>query len=55
MIETTDTTGPTDTPESGDDQMILMDHVSKWYGDFQVLTNCTTSVKTAEVLVVCVP
>ncbi len=55
MSETTDTTGSTDTPESGDNQMIQMDHVSKWYGDFQVLTNCTTSVKKGEVVVVCGP
>ncbi len=55
MSETTDTTGSTDTPESGDGAMIEMDHVSKWYGDFQVLTNCTTSVKKGEVVVVCGP
>ncbi len=55
MSETTDTTGSTDTTESGDDAMIQMDHVSKWYGDFQVLTNCTTSVKKGEVVVVCGP
>ncbi len=55
MNETTDTTGSTEPPESGDDQMIQLDHVSKWYGDFQVLTNCTTSVKKGEVVVVCGP
>ena len=55
MNETTDTTESTDTPESADKQMIQMDHVSKWYGDFQVLTNCTTSVKKGEVVVICGP
>ncbi|MEE7477030.1 amino acid ABC transporter ATP-binding protein [Methylobacterium hispanicum] len=35
--------------------MIAIDNVSKWYGDFQVLTNCTTSVARGEVVVVCGP
>ncbi|AWN50014.1 amino acid ABC transporter ATP-binding protein [Methylobacterium terrae] len=35
--------------------MIAIDDVSKWYGDFQVLTNCTTSVTKGEVVVVCGP
>jgi glutamate/aspartate transport system ATP-binding protein len=35
--------------------MIAIDGVSKWYGDFQVLTNCTTSVAKGEVVVVCGP
>jgi glutamate/aspartate transport system ATP-binding protein len=35
--------------------MIAIDNVSKWYGDFQVLTNCTTSVTKGEVVVVCGP
>ncbi|OAS18354.1 amino acid ABC transporter ATP-binding protein [Methylobacterium platani] len=35
--------------------MIAIDGVSKWYGDFQVLTNCTTSVTKGEVVVVCGP
>lgn len=35
--------------------MISIDDVSKWYGDFQVLTNCTTSVAKGEVVVVCGP
>jgi len=55
MIETTDTAGSMTTPDSGDKQMIQLDHVSKWYGDFQVLTNCTTSVKKGEVVVICGP
>jgi glutamate/aspartate transport system ATP-binding protein len=35
--------------------MIEMKDVSKWYGTFQVLTNCTTSVEKGEVVVVCGP
>ena len=35
--------------------MIQMDHVGKWYGDFQVLINCSTSVDKGEVVVVCGP
>src|SRR5262245_50878330 len=35
--------------------MIDMKSVSKWYGTFQVLTNCTTSVDKGEVVVVCGP
>jgi glutamate/aspartate transport system ATP-binding protein len=35
--------------------MIEMKGVSKWYGSFQVLTNCTTSVDRGEVVVVCGP
>ena len=35
--------------------MIEIDKVSKWYGDFQVLTDCTTDVKKGEVVVVCGP
>jgi glutamate/aspartate transport system ATP-binding protein len=35
--------------------MIEMKDVSKWYGTFQVLTNCTTSVAKGEVVVVCGP
>ncbi|TMH06302.1 MAG: amino acid ABC transporter ATP-binding protein [Betaproteobacteria bacterium] len=35
--------------------MISMDHVSKWYGQFQVLTDCTTKVEKVEVIVVCGP
>ena len=35
--------------------MIAMDGVSKWYGDFQVLTDCTTKVSKGEVVVVCGP
>jgi len=35
--------------------MISIKNVSKWYGDFQVLTDCTTDVKKGEVVVVCGP
>jgi glutamate/aspartate transport system ATP-binding protein len=35
--------------------MISMKHVSKWYGAFQVLTDCTTDVAKGEVVVVCGP
>ena len=35
--------------------MIEIKNVSKWYGQFQVLTDCTTSVSKGEVVVVCGP
>ncbi|HEX4918533.1 MAG TPA: amino acid ABC transporter ATP-binding protein [Limnobacter sp.] len=35
--------------------MIEINKVNKWYGSFQVLTDCTTSVKKGEVVVVCGP
>src|SRR5688572_9792887 len=35
--------------------MIRMDQVSKWYGAFQVLAECTTDVAKGEVVVVCGP
>jgi glutamate/aspartate transport system ATP-binding protein len=35
--------------------MIQLSNVSKWYGDFQVLTECSTQVAKVEVVVVCVP
>ena len=35
--------------------MIEMKNVSKWYGTFQVLTECTTQVEKGEVIVVCGP
>jgi glutamate/aspartate transport system ATP-binding protein len=35
--------------------MIKLNNVSKWYGQFQVLTDCTTEVKKGEVVVVCGP
>ena len=35
--------------------MIDIKNISKWYGSFQVLTDCTTSIKRGEVVVVCGP
>ena len=35
--------------------MIDIKNVSKWYGTFQVLTDCTTAIKKGEVVVVCGP
>src|SRR5215831_7006755 len=35
--------------------MIELKGVSKWYGSFQVLTDCTTNVAKGEVVVVCGP
>ncbi|MFT4067664.1 amino acid ABC transporter ATP-binding protein [Paraburkholderia sp.] len=34
---------------------IISDLLQKWYGQFQVLTDCTTEVKKGEVVVVCGP
>ena len=35
--------------------MISIKNVAKWYGSFQVLTDCSTEVKKGEVVVVCGP
>lgn len=35
--------------------MIEIDNISKWYGEFRVLTECTTRVEKGEVVVVCGP
>ncbi|EHR69749.1 ABC-type polar amino acid transport system, ATPase component [Burkholderiales bacterium JOSHI_001] len=35
--------------------MIKIDNVSKWYGPFQVLTDCSTAIQKGEVVVVCGP
>jgi len=35
--------------------MIDIKNVSKWYGEFKVLTDCTTKVEKGEVVVVCGP
>ncbi|NJN00758.1 MAG: amino acid ABC transporter ATP-binding protein [Aquincola sp.] len=35
--------------------MIEIKNISKWYGSFQVLTDCTTHVEKGEVVVVCGP
>ena len=39
------------------DQKIMIDlqNVSKWYKDFQVLTDCSTKIRQGEVVVVCGP
>ena len=35
--------------------MIELKNISKWYGTFQVLTDCSTNIKKGEVVVVCGP
>lgn len=35
--------------------MIELQHISKWYGEFQVLTDCSTTIKKGEVVVICGP
>src|SRR5688572_21153842 len=35
--------------------MIDIKNISKWYGSFQVLTDCTTHIEKGEVVVVCGP
>jgi glutamate/aspartate transport system ATP-binding protein len=35
--------------------MIEFENVSKWYGSFQVLTDCSTSIEKGQVVVVCGP
>src|SRR5258706_12833981 len=35
--------------------MVSNESISKWYGSFQVLTDCSTEVKKGEVVVVCGP
>ncbi len=35
--------------------MIELENVSKWYGSFQVLADCTTQINKGEVVVVCGP
>ncbi|MCC7644966.1 MULTISPECIES: amino acid ABC transporter ATP-binding protein [Janthinobacterium] len=35
--------------------MIELNNVSKWYGQFQVLTDCTTNVDKGDVMVICGP
>ncbi|NHZ96403.1 amino acid ABC transporter ATP-binding protein [Massilia sp. CCM 8734] len=35
--------------------MIKIDNISKWYGKFQVLTECTTQVGKGDVMVICGP
>lgn len=40
---------------STDESMIIMEDVSKWYGDFNVLSHCSTRIHKGEVVVVCGP
>jgi glutamate/aspartate transport system ATP-binding protein len=35
--------------------MISIENVNKWYGEFQVLTHCSTQVSKGEVVVICGP
>jgi glutamate/aspartate transport system ATP-binding protein len=35
--------------------MITINNISKWYGEFQVLSDCSTRVNKGEVIVVCGP
>lgn len=35
--------------------MIALQHISKWYGQFQVLTDCSTVIHKGEVVVICGP
>jgi len=35
--------------------MIEIKNISKWYGSFQVLTDCTTTINKGDVVVVCGP
>ena len=35
--------------------MIAIKNISKWYGTFQVLTDCTTTINKGDVVVVCGP
>ncbi|MBP7325899.1 MAG: amino acid ABC transporter ATP-binding protein, partial [Alicycliphilus sp.] len=35
--------------------MIELKNVSKWYGSFQVLNDCSTNIQKGEVVVVCGP
>ena len=42
-------------PADDSSPMIDIDHISKWYGAFQVLKDCTCRVARGEVVVVCGP
>lgn len=42
-------------PSGQNSRMIELKQVGKWYGEFQVLDDCTTSVSKGEVVVVCGP
>lgn len=45
----------TDNGHASAEIVIKMTDVSKWYGDFQVLTDCTAHVHKGDVVVVCGP
>ncbi len=43
------------TPDAAADPIIVFDHVSKWYGDFQVLKEIDLRIAKGERIVVCGP
>ena len=45
----------TNSGHASDEMVIEISNVSKWYGDFQVLTDCTAHVHKGDVVVVCGP
>ncbi len=45
----------TDSGHASNEMVVEIDSVSKWYGDFQVLTDCTAHVHKGDVVVVCGP
>lgn len=45
----------TNNGHASDEMVIQMSDVSKWYGDFQVLSGCTAHVHKGDVVVVCGP
>ncbi len=44
-----------DSGHASPEIMINIDNISKWYGNFQVLTDCTAHVHKGDVVVVCGP
>lgn len=44
-----------DSGHASSDMMIDIDKVSKWYGTFQVLSDCTAHIHKGDVVVVCGP
>ena len=45
----------TDNGHASDEIVVKIDSVSKWYGDFQVLTDCIAHIHKGDVVVVCGP
>lgn len=45
----------TNSGHASDEMVVEISNVSKWYGDFQVLTDCTAHVHKGDVVVVCGP